>query len=850
MGVAGELWIGGAGVARGYWNKEELTAEKFVADPFVPGGRVYKTGDRARWLPDGNMEYLGRIDEQVKVRGYRIEPGEIEGVVLESGMVEQVVVVVREERLVGYVVGEEFDQAKLVGYLGSRLPEYLVPQLWVELEKLPVTGNGKLDKQGLPEPLVRGGSYRAPGTATEVELAGIWQEMLEVERVGVDDDFFGLGGHSLLGIRILVEVERRMGVRLGLGDLFNHPTVGQLSGCMDRELSGSRVEVAEAIPVAAEREYYPVSSGQWRMWVQQELYPGNYSYNIVYSYTYGGMLEADRLQRSLDRLVERHEILRTRFIEIEGEPRQRVLSPVAGAISIDHRDLRSEPEAMSIVDLLIGQESRHVFDLASTPLMRIHTTQLTDRRYLLIVNLHHIITDERSMEVLLQEWRELYEGTVEREPLRIQYKDYAVWQQSQLADPSMETSRRFWMEQFAGQEPVAELPADRRRPVTADFTGETIGYWFAEGLQRRLRELAADRGASMYMLLLSLIEVLMYNYTGESRVVTGTPTLGRDHADLERQIGFYINTLAIAGEVKGEETFLSLLARTKGQVLRCYEHQGYPFDRLVSELNIARDVNRNPLFDVMVAYHHDKAKEKEQTAGVFVFTGEDGTTSKFDCSLSFIDTEKGLQLQLNYKPGLYDRSRMERMICHLERLAEQVVADPGIAVQSLILLSEAEERRLLEEFQGPAMDYPRDRTWIELFEEQALLSPTAIAVEHGSETITYQELDERSNQLGHYLRGRGVGRDTVVGVCMDRGVELLIALLGIQKAGGGYLPIDPAYPVERMGYMLKDTGCGLVLADGVYGGKVTAADDEGVEELEWVDISGGGEWCRNMAEGR
>ena len=801
VGVPGELYIGGAGVARGYLNREELTAEKFVADPFVPGGRMYKTGDVCRWTENGEIEYQGRKDEQVKLRGYRIEPGEIEGAVLQSGLVQQVAVAVWQERLVGYVVAAEFDQAKLAAYLGEQLPEYMIPRLWVELETMPLTGNGKLDRKRLPKPSVSDDGYTAPRTATEVELTAIWQEVLKMDRVGITDNFFELGGHSLLAIRILSRINSRWQIKIGLAELFGSPTVAGLAS----RIGQSGTITTESIPAAPEMEYYPVSSGQFRLWVLQQLYPDNYSYNIVHQYTYGGGLEADRLQRSLDRLVVRHEILRTRFVEVNGEPLQVVLPPSEGRVVIGWH---TQPVAD-----VVRQESRHVFDLTTGPLLRVQVVMTAKNVYKLVVNIHHIITDEWSTEVLLREWRELYEGTVEREPLRIQYKDYAVWQQAQLADPSMETSRRFWMEQFAGQEPVAELPADYRRPVAADFTGETIGYWFPSDLQEGLRRLAADRGASMYMLLLSLIEVLMYNYTGESRVVTGTPTLGRDHADLEGQMGFYVNTLAVTGEVTGEEIFLSLLARTKGQVLRCYEHQGYPFDRLVSELNITREVNRNPLFDVLIAYRHRQGETSlpATTRGVFVFTGEDGTTSKFDCMFTFVDTTQGLQLQLNYKPGLYDRSRMERMIGHLERLAEQVVADPGIAVQSLMLLGEAEEQQLLKEFQGADMTYPRDKGLAELFEEQAMRSPEGIALIHQGKEWTYRELDERSNQLGRHLRRLGVAEGKLVGISIGRSVELVLGILGTLKAGGAYVPVDPDYPADRIDYILKDSDAQVLL---------------------------------------
>ena len=819
VGVPGELWISGVQVARGYWNREELTAEKFINDPFAEGSRVYRTGDRARWLADGNIEYLGRIDEQVKVRGYRIEPGEIEGAVLQSGLVQQVAVAVWQERLVGYVVGEAFDQVKLVAHLGSRLPEYMVPQLWVELDALPLTASGKTDRKQLPEPSVSGDSYTAPRTETEAELAAIWQEVLNIERVGVSDNFFALGGHSLLAIRILGRINSQWKIKIGLAELFSSPTVTALASRIGR----SAAVVTEAIPVAQIMEHYPVSGGQLRLWVLQQLYPGNYSYNIVHQYRYAGVLEPERLQHALDQLIERHEILRTRFVEVDGEPRQVILPTSEGRVIIGW----STQTAAEVV----RQESRHVFDLTTGPLLRVQVVPTAEDVHKLVVNIHHIITDEWSMEVMLREWTEAYEGAVQRSPLRIQYKDYAVWEQEQLARGRLENMRQFWMDQFAGQEPVAELPADRRRPLEADLSGETIGYRFPGSLQKSLRRLATEREVSMYMLLLSLTEVLLYNYTGESRVVIGTPTMGRDHADLEGQIGFYVNTLAMVGEVKGEETFLSLLERTKGQVLRCYEHQGYPFDRLVSELNITREVNRNPLFDVMITYHQTEghANAEEKIAGIFSFTGEDGTASKFDCRLVLIDTTQGLQLQLNYRTSLFDRSRMERMIGHLERLAEQVVADPQSIVGSLSLLSPQEQERLLTLGQSEAA-YPRNKSVVALWREQVGHTPLATALVYGDERLSYQEVDRWSSRVAGWLADQRLLPEERVAVVMDRTIRSIVAILAVLKAGGAFVPLDPAWPQERKLFLLEDAGCRLVL-----GGEALPESSTEVE-----DVSGPG----------
>ena len=472
--------------------------------------------------------------------------------------------------------------------------------------------------------------------------------------------------------------------------------------------------------------------------------------------------------------------------------------------------------------------------------MRATVLRMKDDIYRIIINLHHIVTDEWSMEVLLREWKEVYDWLSEGgegggSPLRIQYKDYAVWERDQLSGILLEESRRFWVEQFAGQEPVAELPADRRRPVTAEFAGGTIGYWLPGDVQEGLRRLAAEQGASLYMTLLSLIGILLYKYTGQPRVVTGTPTLGRGHADLEGQMGFYVNTLAVVSEIKSEEAFVSLLERTKQQVLNCYAHERYPFDRLVSELDIPREANRNPLFDVMINYHHGGSggQQRNRRADLFVFSGEDGTASKFDCTVTILDTTEELQLQLNYRTSLFDRSRMERMMGHLERLAEQVIADPLVRVQELTLLSGQEQQQVLLEWNGPKSGDGQAGSVVDLFAEQVQRDPGAVAAVYEGQRLTYGELDERSDQLADQLESLGVGSEELVGIFMRRGLEVIIGMLGILKAGGAYVPVDAGYPLERVRYMLEDAGVRVVLTDAERRDRVAEMlDGRGVHVVE------------------
>ena len=631
------MYIGGEGLARGYLNRPELTAEKFLPDPFsqAAGARMYRTGDRARWLWDGNIEYMGRLDEQVKIRGYRIELGEIEQVVLQSGLAEQVVVMARDEvagngkQLVGYVTGrspedsalptpakKRFDKEALLAYLGARLPSYMVPQRWVELPGFPLTGSGKIDKKGLPSPELSEGTgvYTAPRNENEEKLAHIWQELMAHDRIGIYDNFFELGGHSLLAVRILGRISRELDVTVSLYDFFRYPTVAGLSHTItvSRAANAGLPPSAEPIPAAPVAADYPLSSGQARLWITQQLTPGNYSYNIVQSYHYQGKLQPEVLQAALDRLVERHEILRTRFVLVEGEPRQRILPLAEGRILLQYPGAPTERRPPATVEKITGktllqQESTFVFDLSKDPLLRIHILQTGPTHYRLIVNLHHIITDEWSTEILLREWQQAYDQLISGSepswlPQRIQYKDYAVWQQAQLQGAAIETMRSFWLDQFRGEIPVLELPVDFARPAAPDAAGHSITYAFPPALSQSLRELAAEQEASLYMTLLSLIQVLLYKYTGQSTIITGTPTLGREHPDLDGQVGFFVNTLPVIGRIDGEESFTSLLQRTKEQVLSCYAHQLYPFELLVSELNIPREVNRNPLFDVMVSY--------------------------------------------------------------------------------------------------------------------------------------------------------------------------------------------------------------------------------------------------------
>ncbi|MVT11424.1 non-ribosomal peptide synthetase [Chitinophaga tropicalis] len=851
VGVAGEICIGGTGLARGYLNKPELTAEKFVADPFRAGERIYRTGDLGRWLADGNIEYLGRKDDQVKIRGYRIELGEIESALQGHESVTAAAVIARvvgsgEKELVAYVVGGEALQASVLrAYLGKTLPAYMVPGYYVQLEALPLSPNGKLDRKRLPSPegmgLPGGHEYVAPRSATEKQLAEIWESILGKQQIGIKDNFFELGGHSLKATRLASQVYKTFEAKISLKDLFAVPVLEEQAAFIQRAKKTAFVEIS-TVPV---QEHYPLSSSQYRLWVLCRMEEANISYNMSGSYFFEGQLDFEALAAAFNTMIARHEVLRTVFRELEnGEVRQYVLPVEESGFSIKYLDLREEADNEAVIRRLVKEDMTTAFDLANGPLLRVGLYQPADNKWVFSHVIHHIISDAWSMDILVGELLLFYHMHRNRRenplsPLRIQYKDYASWQQEQVNGNTLDDQKAYWLKQFEGELPVLQLPADKIRPALKTYNAGSIKRRINTKLTGELKSLCQETGSTLFMGLLATINTLLYRYTGQDDIIVGSPVAGRAHANLEDQIGFYVNTLALRTRFEGTGTYRQLLENVKQVTLDAYDNQLYPFDKLVDALNLKRDISRSPLFDVMLVLKQpnnieESASQDDMRIGAY--EGEEHLTVKVDLTFDVFDTGNELYIRVGYNNDIYARNSMERLADHLEQLLAVAAASPDMPLNRLDYLSPAEKEQLLLTFNNTVYDRPADKTLMTLFEEQVVRTPDQVALMFNGNSFTYRELNERANQLGRYLRQQyRVGPNDLVGVRMRRSEQMIISLLGVLKSGAAYLPVDPDYPQERIDYMLEDSNCKMLLDAASLKHFSTVADNYSRENLAMVN---------------
>ncbi|WP_163996532.1 non-ribosomal peptide synthase/polyketide synthase [Pyxidicoccus caerfyrddinensis] len=828
VGVPGELYIGGTGVARGYLGRPELTAELFVPDAFCtePGARLYRTGDRARWLPDGELEYLGRLDFQVKVRGIRIELGEVESELVKHPAVSDAVVVARgdaeDTRLVAYVVAPDADTAALRAWLRERLPEYMVPTAFVALAQLPLTPNGKLDRKALPAPEaaqpVSVDPSEAPRSPVEQLVADAFAEVLGVPRVGVNDDFFALGGHSLLATRVVSRIRASLGLTLTLRSLFESPTVSALA----RNLVASATKAQAPALVRASRDgALPLSFAQQRLWFVDQLIPGDAAYNIPAALWLSGQLDVESLRRAFEEIVRRHEVLRTTFTVKHGEPAQLIHPPARFELPVVELSAESTTESRDEALRRCQDAARQAFSLSEGPLLRASLMRLGDEEHVLLLNMQHIISDGWSVGVLVRELATLYgafqSGRASPLPeLPVQYADYAVWQRDWLKGEVLDSQLGWWKEQLQGIAPL-DLPTDFARPAVRRQRGGMVGVGFPQALAESLKTLARQEGATLFMVLVAGFQVLLSRYSGQKDVTLGTPIAGRGSQELESLLGVFVNTLVLRGRMEDRPTFRTLLSRVKDMTLGAFAHQDVPFEKLVEELEPTRDLSRQPLFQVMFALQNAPMGDPA-LPGLSVRLQEiDNGTSKFDFTLSLAETAQGLGGYLNYDADLFEAATMERLVAHYQRLLEGICRTPQQRVDTLALMTEAEQREVLVEWNATGTEFPREACVHSLFEAQAERTPDAVAIAAGDETVTYAQLEHRANQLARRLVGMGVGPEVRVGICMERSVDLVVAMLAILKAGGAYVPLDSAHPSERLAYMLADSGVPILLTHGTLG---------------------------------
>ncbi|MBN8471529.1 non-ribosomal peptide synthase/polyketide synthase [Corallococcus exiguus] len=831
VGVAGELFVGGAGLAWGYLRRPDLTAERFVPNAFTssPGERLYRTGDKARWRADGTLEFLGRTDFQVKVRGFRIEPGEVESALQRLPGVAETLVMAREDvpgdkRLVAYVAipsgsgGPMLDAAALRAHLQQQLPGHMVPTAFVVMEALPLTPNGKVDREALPVPTVaplERGRYVPPTTPTEQKLAALWLEVLRVERIGAEDDFFEVGGHSLLATQVVSRVLGAFGVELPLRTFFEAPTLAGLARRIDE--AGPRALVAEgpALTPVPRTEDLPLSFAQQRLWLIDQLEPGSLAYNIPTALRMQGTVDVAALEQAFRTLIERHEPLRTTFAPRQPEPVQVIHTAVDFSLPVE--DLSTSGEAaLEESRRLASAEAVRPFDLTRGPLLRVQLLRLAPTEHVLLLTMHHIVSDGWSMGVLVRELVTFYEAFREGRspsvaPLAVQYADYAVWQRTWLQGEVLEAQLGYWKQQLSGAPALLELPTDKPRPAVQSQRGASVSVQLPLALSEALSDFSQREGVTPFMALLAAFQVLLSRYSGQEDVSVGSPIAGRTRGETEGLIGLFINTLVLRSHVAPDASFRQLLAQVRDTTLAAYEHQHLPFEKLVEELQPQRSLSHSPLFQVMLVLQNAPVSELSLSGLSFRPLERDFEATKSDLTLSLSQSPHGLTGTLGYRTDLFEPSTVARMVEHLRVLLAAAIASPEMLVSELPLLTDAEKQLLLTDFVSTDAPLPSPRSVHALFEQRAALHPDAPAVASDGQMLTYGELDARANQLAWHLRSLGVGTDSCVALCLERSVETVVALLAVWKAGGAYVPLDPAQPALRLQSLVQEVGAPVVV---------------------------------------
>ena len=830
-GVAGELFIGGDCLARGYLHRPDLSAERFVRDPFAPGAdaRMYKTGDLGRWLADGSIDYLGRNDFQIKIRGFRVELGEVETRLNACAGVREAVVAAREDgaggkRLVAYLLAEPGAApaaAQLRAELARDLAEYMIPSAFVTLDAWPMSPNGKLDRKALPAPdqtalAVR--EYRAPQGEAEIAVARVWCDLLGLERAGRDDHFFELGGHSLLAVQLVTRLRDALGVELALREVFAHPVLEAMAAA----LRGARRAEAAPILARADRDApVPLSWAQQRLWFLDQLdRAASAAYHMPAALRLRGRLDRDALRAALDRIVARHESLRTRFrADDDGEPMQHVLRADIGFDLREHDLSALAADARERALAALAQEEASApFDLADGAAIRGRLLRLSEDDHALLLTQHHIVSDGWSLGVLVREVSALYAAFARGEadplpPLAVQYPDYALWQRGWLQGEALREQLDFWRGHLGGAPALLELPADRPRPPVQSYIGDRLRLNLSPELSAGLRALSQRHGATVFMTLLAAWSVLLSRLSGQGEVVIGSPVANRQRAEIEPLIGFFVNTVALRVDLSAAPSVAELLAQVKRTTLAAYAHQDLPFEQVVEALQPARTLSYSPLFQSMLAFNNTPDGGALELPGLSLETvGAARHTAHFDLELAITDVGDAFEGNLAYATDLFDRATIARYADHFVRLLEGMVADERAAVDALPLLSPDERERIVRGFNATDAEYPAESTIPAVFEAQVAARPDATALRCGEIALSYAELDACANRLAYRLIAQGVRVDDRVAICAERGAELIVGLLAILKAGAGYVPLDPNHPDERLAFMLADCAPSAVLA--------------------------------------
>ncbi|MDI1433382.1 non-ribosomal peptide synthetase [Polyangium sorediatum] len=853
IGVAGELYVGGVQLARGYLNRPELSAERFVEDPFAPGERLYRTGDLARFLPDGNLEFWGRIDHQVKIRGFRVELGEIEASLLSHPSVRACAVLLREDapgdqRLVAYVVtdDERCTRTALREHLRATLPEYMTPSAFVLLDAMPLAPNGKVDRNALRAPVQEpSDSARiAPTTPTGRVLVSLWQEILRVKGIRPTDDFFALGGHSLLAVRLLAAMKSALGYAPGVATFFQNPTLEALAALVDgtRERPPPAVDLRPRLRAEGEAAYPGLSSTERRLWFLERLHAEARSYQVPGALHIAGPLDVAALRASLFALAARHEILRTTYPEVAGAP-VRVVS-AEPALSFRVEDLSAQPaeEHEATLRAMAAAEVGAAFDLERGPLTRVIVVRVSAEEHVLLVHQHHIITDEWSSGIFLREWSSLYEarcrgGEAALPPLPFQYADHARAEQEALENGAFEASRAFWKARLSGM-PRLDLPIVRAAARMEPGPEALLSFRFEADASRALRALARASGCTLFMAWYAALAAVLARYSGQADFGIGAVVASRETSGTGELLGFFTNTVVLRAEFGDDPTFRAWLARARATAIEAYRHQALPFDVVVQDMGAARRPGENPLYDVSFFEITDEEGMAEGWSPHPAALPEAIMTAKDALGVVVHHDVEGTSVTLSFDTSRVERAAVQRLWGHLHALLLDAIENPDKRISELRLLTEAERHQIVVEWNDTAVTYPRDLCVHQMIEAQVERTPDAVAVVFEDSTLTYRQLDMRSNQLAHHLRAQGVGPETLVGVCMERSPDLVVALYGILKAGGAYVPLEPTYPSERLAFMLEDARVSILLTHGRLSEVLGAHSARAIRlDADWGDVA-------------
>jgi amino acid adenylation domain-containing protein len=821
-GVKGEIYFGGAGITQGYLNLPELTQEKYI---FLDGQRFYRTGDLGSLTEEGNLQVLGRADFQVQIRGLRIELADIESNLnLHPGIINSIVVsrpdYNQEPQLVAYFVAVDSAAVprikELRDFLGTVLPQYMIPSQFVVLERFPLNLNGKIDRLALPVPeSVKTESFLAPRTEMEQQLVEIWAEVLHLEpsAISIDENFFALGGHSLLATQVISRIRDTFEVAISISSLFEFATIAELApqiAIADRDIT------IQPICPLAERSQIPLSLAQQRLWFLYQMESQSSAYNIPLALQLKGVVDVTVLQQSIAEIVRRHETLRTNFRVVRDTPYQVIAPAVTIPLPIIDLQAFSEAEREQEYQRLATLEANCCFNLTKDALLRTTLVQLSCNTQVLLVTMHHIISDGWSLEVFTQELASIYAALVTGESsplaeLSLQYGDFAAWQrqwsQTEVFDPQL----NYWQQQLAALPALLELPTDHPRPAIQTFSGRVARFSLSSELTEKLQSLSQQTGTTLFMTLLAAFATLLARYSGHRDIAIGSPIANRNRHELEPLIGFFVNTLVLRTNLEDNPRFDELLAQVRQMTLDAYAHQDVPFDKLVEILQPERSLSHNPLFQVMFILQNGSATAKQMSDVTVTPLAVEQVTAQFDLTLSMEQTTEGLTGFWQYNSDLFEPQTMERMTGHLQMLLEGIVNCPEQTVSSLPLLTAAESHQLLSEWNDTQRVYGHEQCIHQLFEAQVALTPEQIAVVFEDQQLTYQELNLKANQLARYLQQLEVTPETLVGVSLDRSLEMLIALLAVLKAGGAYVPLDPHYPPDRLALMVEDSGLSILL---------------------------------------